>query len=63
MPTTRAKYVLNGYKTLSDDEKKWLIDSIVEYQEQLQKGIIKEGQLVPWINLGPLPGPCACCGR
>jgi hypothetical protein len=59
----RVRYVLNGFRSLSEEEREEFIKLANEDLAELKKGgIIKEGMEKPAMVLGPLSAPCPCCG-
>jgi hypothetical protein len=65
----KAAHVLQGFLSLSDDDKKEVIKQIEEYKkypyttkEIIQKSI-NESFESNSISLGPSPNSCPCCGK
>jgi hypothetical protein len=65
MTTPKVRVVFNGYLKLTSQEQNELIAEINDYNQKIQKGLIKEGtgRLDGEISLGPLARGCPCCGR
>ena len=61
----KTKAVLNGFFTLSADEKKEFIAEIIKEKELIKKGSIslEEHASVHAINFGPRGQTCPCCNR
>lgn len=67
----KTAHVLQGFLSLSDEEKKEIIEQIEEYKkypyltkDSIEKSLNENfGMESHSISLGPSPNSCPCCGK
>ncbi len=61
----KTKAVVNGFFSLSEDEKNEFLTEIVKNKELINKGnfSLEEHANVHTINFGPRGQSCPCCNR
>jgi hypothetical protein len=64
--TRQSRLVINGFLNLSDDEKRQVLNEIVEYRQHTyaqQKADRSNSQKIISGDTAPIVPHCPCCGR
>jgi len=64
--TRKSRIVINGFLSLPDDEKRQVINDIVEYRQHSydqQQADRSHSQKIISMDTAPILPHCPCCGR